>query len=178
MRASGSSTAFGRTLWPQAPALAQFHPEPGLDARRDVQSPDMGKRFFEKPTEPAGTAPTEVSFGSFRLLPTRFLLLEGDKPVPLGSRALEILIALLERPGALLSKRELMARVWPNVFVDPSNLTVHISALRRTLRDGRDGNRFIINIPGRGYRFVASVAIVGRVEPEGDDNRAALREQR
>src|SRR5215831_14975040 len=73
MRASGSSTAFGRTLWPQAPALAQFQPEPGLDARRDVQSPDMGKRFFEKPTEPAGTAPTEVSFGSFRLLPTRFL---------------------------------------------------------------------------------------------------------
>jgi len=178
MRASESSTAFGRLPWPQEPALAQFHPEPGLDVRRQVQNPDMGKRFFEKPTEPAGAAPTEVSFGSFRLLPTRFLLLEGDKSVPLGSRALEILIALLERPGALLSKRELMARVWPNVFVDPSNLTVHISALRRTLRDGRDGNRFIINIPGRGYRFVASVAIVGRVEPEGDDNRAALREQR
>jgi DNA-binding winged helix-turn-helix (wHTH) protein len=50
-----------------------------------------------------------------------------------------------------------MARVWPNLFVEPSNLSVHISALRRTLRDGRDGNRFIINIPGRGYRFVASI---------------------
>jgi DNA-binding winged helix-turn-helix (wHTH) protein len=75
----------------------------------------------------------------------------------LGSRALEILAVLLERPGELVSKQELMARVWPNVFVEPANLTVHISALRRTLRDGRDGNRFIINVPGRGYSFVASV---------------------
>ena len=72
---------------------------------------------------------------------------------------LEILIVLLERPGELISMQELMARVWPNTFVDPGNLTVHISALRRTLRDGRDGNRFIINIPGRGYSFVASVEI-------------------
>jgi len=99
----------------------------------------------------------EVSFGPFRLFPTQFLLLEGDKPVPLGSRALEILIVLLERPGELISKQELMDRVWPNLFVGLANLTVHISALRRTLRDGRDGNRFIINIPGRGYKFVASV---------------------
>jgi DNA-binding winged helix-turn-helix (wHTH) protein len=70
-----------------------------------------------------------------------------------------------------------MGRVWPNIFVEPANLTVHISALRRTLRDGRGGNRFIINIPGRGYSFVASVAVVGRVEPDGDENRAAFREQ-
>jgi DNA-binding winged helix-turn-helix (wHTH) protein len=80
--------------------------------------------------------------------------------VPLGSRALEILIVLLECPGKLVSKQELMARVWPNVSVEPANLTVHISALRRLLRDRRDGNRFIINIPGRGYSFVASVAVV------------------
>src|SRR5262249_42173464 len=100
---------------------------------------------------------TEISFGPFRLLPTQFLLLEGDKPVSVGSRALEILIALLERPGELVSKKKLMARVWPDVFVEPANLTVHISALRRALRDGRDGNPFIINIPGRGYSFVASL---------------------
>jgi DNA-binding winged helix-turn-helix (wHTH) protein len=54
-----------------------------------------------------------------------------------------------------------MARVWPNLFVEPSNLSVHISALRRTLRDGRDGNRFIIKIPGCGYRFVASIKVPG-----------------
>ena len=105
--------------------------------------------------------PTEISFGPFRLLPTQFLLLEGGKPVPLGSRALQILIVLLERPGELVSKQELMARVWPDVFVEPANLTVHISALRRMLRDGRDGNRFIINIPGRGYSFVGPGCSVG-----------------
>lgn len=159
MRASGSTTAFARLPWPQAPELAQFHPEPELDPRRDVQSSATDKPFFEKRTELAGTAPTQISFGPFRLVPTQFLLLEGHKLVRLGSRALEILIVLLERPGELIGKQELMARVWPNIFVEPGNLTVHISALRRTLRDGRDGNRFIINVPGRGYSFVASVEI-------------------
>jgi DNA-binding winged helix-turn-helix (wHTH) protein len=81
------------------------------------------------------------------------------------------LIVLLERE--LVSKQELMARVWPNVFVEPANLTVHISALRRTPRDGREGNLFIINIPGRGYSFVASVAAIGRSEPDGEDGHAA-----
>ncbi len=98
-----------------------------------------------------------VSFGSFRFLPSQRLLLEGDKQVRLGSRALDILIALIERPGELIDKGVLMARVWPNTFVEPANLTVHISALRRALGDGRAGNRYLINIPGRGYRFVAPV---------------------
>jgi DNA-binding response OmpR family regulator len=100
--------------------------------RRDFQIADTDERFFATRTEPARAAPTEISFGPFRLLPTQFLLLEGDKAVPLGSRALEILTVLLERPGELVSKQELMARVWPNVFVEPANLTVHMSALRRT----------------------------------------------
>src|SRR6516162_1021537 len=90
----------------------------------------------EKRAKPAEQALSEIAFGPYRLLPTQFLLLEGDRSVPLGSRALEILIALLERPGELVTKQELMDRVWPNVFVEPANLTVHISALRRTLRDG------------------------------------------
>jgi DNA-binding winged helix-turn-helix (wHTH) protein len=161
MRAPGSTTGFGRLPWPQGLALAQFHPERGLDVRRAARSPDTDKPFFAKRSEPVGAASTEASFGSFRLLPTQFLLLEGDKPVSLGSRALEILIVLVQRPGELVGTQELMARVWPNVFVEPANLTVHISALRRTLRDGRDGNRFIINIPGRGYSFVAPVDVSG-----------------
>jgi DNA-binding winged helix-turn-helix (wHTH) protein len=146
-----STAAFGR--------LEHFHLKPERNVRRAVQRPDAARRPFEKRTEPAGAMPTEVSFGPFRLLRTQFLLLEDDKPVPLGSRALEILVALLERPGELVSKHDLMARVWPDVFVEPANLTVHMSALRRALRDGQGGNRFIINIPGRGYCFVASVAI-------------------
>jgi len=159
MRASASATSLGRLPWPQASARTQFHRGSGPDERRAVQSPDADKPFFAKRTEPAGAAPPEVSFGPFRLLPTQFLLLEGDKAVPLGGRALDILIVLLERPGELVSKQELMARVWPNLSVQPVNLTVHMCALRRTLRDGRDGNRFIINVHGRGYSFVASVAV-------------------
>lgn len=146
-----STSAFGR--------LEQVHLEPALEIGRAVQRPYAAMPLFEKRTEPAGATPTEVSFGPFRLLRTQFLLLEGDKPVPLGSRALEILIVLLERHGELVSKQDLMARVWPNVFVEPANLTVHMSALRRALRDGQDRNRFIVNIPGRGYCFVAPVAI-------------------
>ena len=146
-----SSAAFRR--------LEQFHLEPEHDVGRAVRRPDAARPLFEKRAEPAGATPTEVSFGPFRLLRTQFLLLEGDTPVPLGSRALEILIALLERHGELVSKQDLMARVWPNVFVEPANLTVHMSALRRALRDGQDRNRFIVNIPGRGYCFVGSVAI-------------------
>jgi DNA-binding winged helix-turn-helix (wHTH) protein len=100
-----------------------------------------------------------ICFGCFRLFPVQRLLLEGQKPLRLGSRALDILIALVERPGELVSKEELMARVWPNTFVEPANLTVHIAVLRRILGDGRGDNRFLINIPGRGYRFVTPIKV-------------------
>ena len=66
----------------------------------------------------------------------------------------------MERPGELIGKRELMARVWPNLVVVEANLTVHIAALRRALRDGRTGNRYVINIPGQGYCFVAPVVVM------------------
>jgi DNA-binding winged helix-turn-helix (wHTH) protein len=152
----GSRTPFGRLQLADAPVLDRFNSDSGFGVRRRVQSPDTDPL---KPSKPAGATTSEVSFGPFRLLPAQRLLLEGDKPVPLGSRALELLTVLLERPGELVSKQDLMARVWPNLFVEPANLTVHVSALRRALRDGRDGNRFVINIPGRGYCFVAPVTL-------------------
>jgi Transcriptional regulatory protein, C terminal len=77
------------------------------------------------------------NFGPFHLLPAQRLLFKDDKVIHLGSRAMDILIALVERPNELVSKAELMARVWPNTFVEPANLTVHISALRRALGDRR-----------------------------------------
>jgi DNA-binding winged helix-turn-helix (wHTH) protein len=98
-----------------------------------------------------------VLCGAFRLIARQRLLLEGDRPVSLGSRALDILIALTKRPGDVVTKRELFAIVWPNTVVVENNLRVNIAALRRALRDGQDGNRYIVNIPGRGYCFVASV---------------------
>ena len=58
-----------------------------------------------------------------------------------------------------------MARVWPKMFVEPSNLTVHVGTLRRVLGDGRNGNRYLVNIPGRGYRFVAPVRVADEAMP-------------
>ena len=161
MGTSELTKVFGRLPRSQALALAQFHPGPD-------------KPFVAIRTESTRAVPTEVLFGPFRLLSRQFLLLQGDRPVHLGSRALEILIVLLERPGELVSKQELMGRVWPNIFVEPANLTVHMSALRRALRDERDGNRFIINVPGRGYSFVASVEVVETRGPSAISPRKGL----
>jgi DNA-binding winged helix-turn-helix (wHTH) protein len=105
----------------------------------------------------SGVTGHAICFGPFRLLPLQRLLLKGDEQVRLGSRAFDILVALTERPGQLISKNELMARVWPGIFVVPANLTVHMTALRRALGDGVNGNRFVVNVPGRGYCFTASV---------------------
>jgi len=98
-----------------------------------------------------------ISFGPFRLLPAQQLLLEDESPVRLGSRALEILTALVERPGEIIGKDELLARVWPSTFVEDNTLRVHVASLRRALGDGQPGRRFVASIQGRGYRFVAPV---------------------
>jgi predicted ATPase/DNA-binding winged helix-turn-helix (wHTH) protein len=100
---------------------------------------------------------TTVSFGPFRLLPEQRILLADDKPVRLGSRALDILITLLERPGELVTKDEILRRVWPDTIVEETSLRVHIGALRKVLGDGHGGARYVANVPGRGYCFVALV---------------------
>ena len=96
-------------------------------------------------------------FGVFRLLPAQRILLEDGKPLHLGSRALDILVALVESAGDTIHKDKLIARVWPDTFVDEGNLRFQVATLRKALGDGRGGNRFIANIPGRGYTFVAPV---------------------
>jgi predicted ATPase len=100
-----------------------------------------------------------VSFGPFRLLAAQRLLLEGDNPVRLGSRAFDILAALLERPGEVVGKKELLARAWPQTFVEEANLKFQVSALRRALGDGHGGQRYVVTVPGRGYNFVAPVSL-------------------
>src|SRR5712691_11477102 len=100
-----------------------------------------------------------ISFGSFRLLPGQRLLLEGDQPVRLGSRALDILAVLAENAGRVVPKEELIARIWPQVFVEESNLKIQVSALRRALGDGQGGNHYIVTVPGRGYEFVVPVGL-------------------
>src|SRR6267378_2621845 len=98
-----------------------------------------------------------TSFGPFRLLAERRMQPEGDKPVRLGNRAFDILAALVEHAGEVVGKDELMARAWPQTFVEEANLKIQVSALRRALGDGQGGNRYVITVPGRGYNFVAPV---------------------
>jgi len=110
-------------------------------------------------TEPQATASDgpPICFGPFRLLPMQRLLLEGDQPVRLGSRAFDILATLVERPGEVIGRDELKSRTWPKTFVEDTNLKIQVSALRRALGDGQGGRRYIATIPGRGYNFVAPV---------------------
>ena len=101
-------------------------------------------------------------FDRFRFkLPTRELLRVAEDgsemPIPLGLRAADVLLFFLERPGELVTKSEIMQAVWPDVVVEESNLTVHISAIRRAIDDGRDGESCIQNVPRRGYRFTLGV---------------------
>ncbi|PKA40059.1 ATPase [Rhizobium sullae] len=105
--------------------------------------------------------PRSFAFGPFVLIPERQLLLQGEAPVRIGGRGLDILTALVERPGEVVNKRELMARVWPNIIVDEGNLKVNMAALRRTLGDGVGAAQFIATVTGRGYRFIAPVQVSG-----------------
>src|SRR5580700_7930880 len=100
-----------------------------------------------------------ASFGLFRLFAAERQLKKGDEPVQLGGRALDTLIALVERAGEVVSQKELLSRVWPGVTVEEANLRGHIASLRRALGDGREGARYIVTVPGRGYSFVAPVTL-------------------
>jgi len=113
----------------------------------------------EATASPAVTRVDEETFvfGPFRLIPAQRLLLDDEKPLRLGSRALDILTTLVEGAGETIHKDRLIARAWPDTIVDDGALRVHIAALRKALGDGRAGGRFIANNPGRGYTFVAPV---------------------
>jgi predicted ATPase/DNA-binding winged helix-turn-helix (wHTH) protein len=109
----------------------------------------------------AERAPRSFAFGPFVLFPERQLLLKDEAPVRIGGRALDILTALVERPGELVNKRDLMARTWPNMVVEEGNLKVNVAALRRALGDGPGAAQYIATVTGRGYRFVAPVQMDG-----------------
>lgn len=98
-----------------------------------------------------------LTFGRFSLIPTRQLLLRDGVPVRIGTRALDLLTVLARRSGELVGKPELIAAVWPDTFVDESNLKVHVCLLRRSLGDTRQPAQYIATVAGRGYRFVAPV---------------------
>lgn len=106
---------------------------------------------------PSFQKPRSFAFGPFVFTPEQQMLLEDQTPVALGGRALDILTALVESPGAVLTKSELIARAWPNLFVEEGNLKVTIGALRRALGEKAGSLQYIATVIGRGYRFVAPV---------------------
>ncbi len=107
------------------------------------------------PSEENALPQDAVSFGPFRLFAAERFLEKDGAPLHLGGRALDILIVLLERAGEVVTKRDLVARVWPDVVVDEGSLRVNVAALRKALGDGQSGARYVSNVPGRGYCFVA-----------------------
>lgn len=100
---------------------------------------------------------TWMTFGPFRLSPAKREVERDGTSVALGDRALDILIVLVERAGEIVSHRDLISRVWRDLVVSPGNLRVHMSALRKALGDGEGGARYIENVTGQGYCFVAPV---------------------
>ncbi|KQV64629.1 winged helix-turn-helix domain-containing protein [Rhizobium sp. Root1220] len=118
-------------------------------------------------------------FGPFQLIAAERFLARDGVAVPIGGRALDILIALTRRPGEILSGDELTEIVWPGLTVEQSNLRVHMVSLRKALSAGQDGPRYILNVAGRGYTFTAPVhrmavlpaqpSSVGSVPPRSQD---------
>ncbi len=108
-------------------------------------------------TRATGDAAGDLFFGPFCLNVGQRLLAKEGVPVELGARALDLLIALVSAPNTLLSKNDLMSRIWPDVVVEEGNLRFHMTGLRKALGDGQDGARYITTIPGRGYCFVAPI---------------------
>jgi predicted ATPase/DNA-binding winged helix-turn-helix (wHTH) protein len=96
-------------------------------------------------------------FGPFELNVAERSLRKANQVIPLGGRAYDILIALLENAGEVVGKAELIARAWPDVTVEEGSLRVHLSALRKALGDGQFGNKYIANVQGQGYSFIAPV---------------------
>ncbi|MBC9881827.1 transcriptional regulator [Bradyrhizobium sp. INPA01-394B] len=104
------------------------------------------------------------SFGPFRLVPRRQLLLLDGRPVKMGGRAFELLQALVQRSGELVSKDELMEAAWPGTFLHDSNLKVNMWSLRRSLGDTQGEPVYIATVARRGYKFIADVqASIGEI---------------
>jgi len=113
----------------------------------------------------------KLKFGPFELSIGERLLRREGVVLPLGSRAFDILIHLAQRPGELIAKQELIDHVWSDVIVEEGSLRVHVAAIRKALGEGQLGNRYIANIKGRGYSFVATVPLAGSTKTRNDKFR-------
>src|SRR5467141_1379851 len=114
----------------------------------------------------------KLRFGPFELSIGERVLRRDGQALPLGDRALDILIYLAERRGEVIAKQELMDHVWSDVIVEEGSLRVHVAAIRKALGDGQFGNRYIANVKGRGYSFIGTVVpLAGSTESRNDKFR-------
>jgi DNA-binding winged helix-turn-helix (wHTH) protein len=120
----------------------------------------------------------DLQFGPFELSSGQRALRRDGQVLPLGGRALDILIYLADRPGEVIAKQELIDHVWSDVTVGEGSLRVHVAAIRKALGDGQFGNRYIANIKGRSYSFVGTVVplagLVSRLELLRLSHRTAI----
>src|SRR3984957_17115608 len=100
-----------------------------------------------------------LSFGPYELSIGNRLLTNGTKVVPLGARAMDLLVVLVERANQVVTQRTLIERVWPERGADQVSLRVHISALRKALAERDPSRRYIATVPGRGYSFIVPVTL-------------------
>lgn len=100
-----------------------------------------------------------MEFGPYALYPRERLLTRHGRAVEIGGRSFDLLVALVQRSGEVVSKRDLVDRVWPDVIVEDGSLRFHMAALRKILKDGQDGARYISTQVGVGYAFVGSVRV-------------------
>jgi len=121
-----------------------------------------------------GYAGERYSFEEFQLWPSSRIMIRDNVPVQLGARALDVLIVLVERAGQVVTKEELFSLVWPNRFIEESNLRVHVAAVRKALGDGRSGAGLIASVPGRGYTFVGEVVRTSRQDGTTDAAGASV----
>lgn len=112
-------------------------------------------------------------FGSYQLDPRERLLWRDGEMVWLTPKAFDTLLVLIQQSGRVLSKDELMDRIWPNSFVEEANLAQNISTLRKALGESSDGNKFIETLPKRGYRFIVPVRKV-RVDVVSEEAVAVI----
>src|SRR5246500_2036260 len=109
-----------------------------------------------------------LRFGPFELLSGKRVLRRDGVTLSIGSRAFDILLYLAERPGKFIGKKELIDHVWSDVTVEEGSLRVHVAAIRKALKDGQFGNRYIASVKGRGYSFVESVVVSKTARNRGD----------
>jgi TolB-like protein/Flp pilus assembly protein TadD len=106
----------------------------------------------------SGPEPSTYKFEEFQMEAGKRLLLRNGEPVPLTPKAFETLLYLVRNREKVVAKEELMEAIWPDTAVEENNLNQNISTLRTVLGEGRSENRYILTVPGKGYRFIASVA--------------------